>query len=584
MKRLVLILGLAAFLVLGVGAQIFPSMPGQNSLEYFLTARLFPNSIDESFTFDSQFGSVSSPFLFTGVSGNPNMLANLSSAASSFIGGYYQPGKLPFSALLDFSAATLATPLSVDATVTTYGNKNVTVGTTTTAREYVASTATTKYSQPSALGSLTLTLTGILKIAGVTTGLDFYQNSDWSTTNGGSAYYASTTTVTNYDTTGAGVAPVVATNFTTAETTKNVNPAALPAVGATVATQPTGQYATSSTSIFYLPFALATSKIKHQGFVKLALASTDSSGSYSISETAHAGTAGTTVTDRNVNITKTDSFTTIAALYLATLPGFALADKGGVFTAGVSLSDRIDTTKYDYADTDKTYNVATLNAKTGTSGFSTVSQASYDPGNYLDIAAYIAHSLPLVTNDILKFSIKPETVFEFTNDDNTAGIGILRSRTYYTQGLNAGFSYDSGTYTKTSITVTGPVASQSTFGIAANLPTALEIRPKGWAFGFMAGATPKVSLKWTTVKAAASTTTTTVDTITAGAVTGSVVTPVTTSGGSTTSLALATSEVHSFGLFIPFGEADKYRLDIFISGTDITYVNQFTMQVYIPLK
>lgn len=576
MRKSLIFIALTLVLALAAGAQAFPTYPGQASLESGITAGLFTNNIDSSFNPSSAFGAADAPFIFAGLSGNPLILSN-SGTSGTFAGGYYQDGELPFSAYGSFSATTLATALANDSTANSYSaNVPVTTGTppVTTNYKWVTDKTTMTYSQPSALATLNLTLQGLLKIAGITTGLYFNQTGNWSATNGDSAFYANAVTETYYNSATAGVAPVATLDYTTTTVTSNIDATALPALWGN------GANTISTQSTAFVPFALATGKIKHFGYANLVLAKNDSSGSYSVTETAHFNTAPN-INDEILTVNYATSMTTLGALYGATLPGFFLKDKGAEFSAGLALSDRITAQNYSYSDKVMPYSINTTKvAQAGgtlTSGSTTIKNA-----NYLDLSAFAAHSIPLVSNEAVKFILKPTAVIQYTSDNNTAGGGILESSESYTQNLNASFEYDSSAYTKTKVAQTGAPASQSKLGLGATLPMAFEIKPTGWPFGFFMGTTPTLTLLWTKTTSSGATTTTTTENWNSGAIVSSTVTATYSSATSSTKLSPSLGETHSLGIFVPLG--NDLRLDVDLNGSNLLVFDNLTFQVYVPLK
>jgi len=574
MKRIILTAALATMLVFAGAAQSFPSYPGQPSLENTITQGLFTNAIDSSFNLGTSFGSVTTPFVFAGASGNPNLLANTGSNGS-FSGGYYQPGKIPFSVYGSVTGSGLATALANDGTVNTYTTTVIAPIT----YEWIQSSTAVTYAQPSALSTLSITLQGFVGFSGVTTGLYFNQSGNWSDTNGDSLLYATSATTYNYNSTPAGT-PTATLDYTVNKTTKNIDPTSLPAAGAS------GANAVTNTSTVNIPFAFALGKIRSYGFVGLVLSDKDSSGSYSYLESLHASTVKPTISDEDMAITSKTNDTTIKGVYTVVLPGFFMADKGAEFTAGLSLKDVITSQTYSYTYTVKNYSGATVGQKTAVNGSYSSWAETYKPSNSIDISAFFAHSIPVLTSDTLSFTLKPAALVEYSNDSYTGGTGgILESSVAYTQPLDTSFVYSTGVYNKVTKTYTGTPATSSTFAISAVLPTAFELKPAGWAFGFYVGATPTMSLSWATTKTDGQTTVTTTQTYTNNTLTTTAIATASSSATSSTKLTPSFGESHSFGIFIPLG--DKLRLDIRANGatanSSLFVVNALTMQLYIPL-
>jgi hypothetical protein len=290
-----------------------------------------------------------------------------------------------------------------------------------------------------------------------------------------------------------------------------------------------------------------------------------------------------TITDRDTAITAQTNATTIGGLFVATLPGLFLADKGGEFTAGLKIDDTITAQQYSYSDKASTYDGSVLNAKTAKAGGNlATATATYTAANNLVLTGFAAHSIPLSAGDTVKLILKPSAIFGFTANGNSGGGGILKSSVRYTQALDANFNYDSGTYTKISTTVTGNPASQYKIDTTLGLPTAAEIKPTGWAFGFYMGASPSANFVWTTTKTAAQVTNLVTETITAGAATATTNTTTNTSSSSSTALVTTLGETHSLGIFIPFD--GKIRLDIDLNGSNLLVFDNLTFQLYVPLK
>ena len=574
MKRIILASALATLLAVAGAAQSFPSYPGQNSLENAITQGLFSNAIDSCFGLGTSFGSVTTPFVFAGASGNPLLAKNTTSAPTSFSGGYYQPGKIPFSFYGSVSGSGLATALANDGTVDTY--TPAIVGPATF--EWISSSTAYDYKQPSALSTLTITLQGFVNLSGVTTGLYFKQYSDWSATDGDSLLYGTAATTVNYNSTPAST-PTATLDYTVNTTVNNIS--ALPLAGAPVAVGTSGANTIVNTSTVNIPFAFALGKIRSYGFVGLVLSGSDSSGSYSKLTSVHASTTPATITDRDAAITAKISDTTIKGVYAVVLPGFFLANKGAEFTAGLAITDVITGQTYSYTDTVKNYSGLTAGAKTAVNGNYANTTATYKSANDIDISAFCSHSIPVLSSDTLSFTMKPAALVEYKNDSYTGVGGILESSVQTYQPLDANFAYSTGVSTKTTTVITGTPASSSTFAIAAVLPTAFELKPAGWAFGFYVGATPSMNLTWTTTTSAKQTTVTTTETYTNGALSATGVVIASSSPTSATKLTPSFGEVHSFGIFVPLG--DKLRLDVSLGGSNLLVLDNLTMQLYIPI-
>jgi len=561
MKRIASLVAVLALAALAAGAQVFPALPGANSLESTVTQGLMLNAIDSSFSVQNDFGSVATPFLFAGLSGNPQELLNDSGTSSLFTAGYYQPGKLPFSALLSMTGTSNG-PMANAYIDATYSAANV-----------KTSEASYTFHQPSALGTLVLNASGFLQISGITTGLVVSSNENWNDTAGDSAYYRNATT-TYYSGT--------SNDYTTTANTTNVNSGALPAAGQN------GANTVTATNTFYIPFALKTGDIQHFGYARLKLYHSDSSAAYSNSESLHQVTAGLANTsEETLSIDSSISQTTISLLYGASLPGFIMKDKGAKFSAGVCVSDAITSQAYDYDDTTRLYNLLTVGSKTAIAGGTrTVESQSYDAANYIGFNVYADHSLPYAPAAGMQFIVKPRVsaLVSFDRDGSyasSANGGIATGTVTYSQPLDANGNYDNTAYTKTTTTISGNAPLVTTVGFGFTLPMGFEWKPEKLPFGFYAGSTAKMSFAWATTKNYERTTTQVVSTYT-GAANVDVTTYTVSNASSSTTLTPDFSEKHSLGLFVPF--ADNIRLDISLNGANLLDFDSFTCQVVIPLK
>lgn len=563
MKRIASLVAVMALAALAAGAQDFPALPGASSLESSVTQGLMLNAIDSSFSVQNDFGSIGTPFLLAGLSGNPQALDNVDSTSTYFQAGYYQPGKLPFSTFLSITGTSNGA-LSNAYTDAVYTAANV-------------KTSETSYTfhQPSALGTLGVNAAGFLQISGITTGLLAYSNENWSATAGDSAFYRNATT-TYYSGT--------SNDYTATVNTTNVNAAALPVQGAS------GANTVTATNTFYIPFALKTGDIQHFGYARLNLYHSDSSAAYSDSESLHQVTAGLATSDQEtLSIDSSISQTTISLLYGASLPGFIMKDKGSKFSAGLCVTDAITGQEYAYDDTTRRYDLSTVGSKTPTATGSTrsLTSGSYDAANYIGFNVYADHSLPYAPAAGMQFIVRPRVSALVSFDRNgsyaTPGNGGIATGTvsYTNQPLDANGNYDNSTYVKTTTTISGnaPLVTKVGFGFA--LPMGFEWKPEKLPFGFYAGSTAKMSFAWATTTNYARTTTQVVSTYT-GAANVDVTTYSVSAASSSTTLTPAFSEVHSLGLFVPF--ADNIRLDISLNGNNILDFDNFTCQVVIPLK
>jgi hypothetical protein len=579
MKRIILASALATLLAVAGAAQNLPAYPGQNSLENTITQGLFSNAIDSCFSLGTSFGSVTTPFVFAGASGNPNSFVNTSLNPGLFSGGYYQPGKIPFSFYGSVSGSGLATALANDGTVDTHSSAIV----GPISFDWISKSTTYDYAQPSALSALTITLQGFVNLSGVTTGLYFKQEGNWSATDGDSLLYATTVTTHNYNST-VGAVPTATLDYTVNDKTNNINVGSLPAPGTVVPVGTLGADGANevtNTSTINIPFAFALGKIRSYGFVGLVLSGKDKSGSLSYLESVHANSAVAVIQDEETAITSKVSDTTIKGLYAVVLPGFFMAGKGAEFTAGLALTDVITGQTYSYTDTIKNYNGLTAGAKTAVDGDYANTTATYKSASDIDILAFCSHTIPVLSSETLSFTMKPAAAIDYKQDSYTGVGGILESSVEVYQPLDANFAYTTGVSQKITTVVGGEPAHSSTFAILAALPTAFELKPAGWAFGFYVGATPSMSLTWTTATTSSQTTVKTTETYTNGALSATGIATTVKSASSTTSLTPSFGEIHSFGIFVPLG--DKLRLDVSLGGSNLLILDNLTMQLYIPL-
>ena len=570
MKSRIALFALVLVLAGGLMAQTFPGLP-TSSLKASVTQGLMTNDIDSAFGIGYDFGSVGSPFFFGGVSGNPNILAN-NGSATNYTAGYYQPGSIPFSAYGSFSATTLATPIPGNFTQDSTAAATWTSGIVTTTTNYKLNEAVTTYAVPSSLGLLNVDLKGLLSIAGIQTGLFLSEKGNWTSTNGNANLYRTVATTYFNTTTSATAAPVTNTDYTITEKFDNV-------VGQGSVT---ASLNVLNTLDFTVPFALKTGDLTHAGYVELSFANSDTSGAYSLVESAHTYTAGAASNpDYDLTIKSATNTTLIKGLYTLTMPGFFMNSAGADFSAGALVSDNMAAGTNTYEKTTKNYNLSVLGAKTALGGTYANSQVTYATGHDLNFAVYAGHTLPFAPAAGFSFVLKPNLALTF-EDNIGQSSPIATGQVYYSQPLNTSFVYDGTSYTKTTVTSSGTPATTTNLGLGFGLPTAVEIKPDGWAFGFFAGSKLQLNLVWNTTTAAYGSSTTTADTYTGSTVTATSVQTTTTFAAPTTKLTPTVSETHALGIFFPF--AGKTRLDVSLNSSNLLAFDSLVMQLYMPLK
>ncbi|HUX37427.1 MAG TPA: hypothetical protein VMV44_05945 [Rectinemataceae bacterium] len=570
MKSRIALFALVLALAGGLMAQSVPWLPTY-SLKGSVTQGLMTNDIESAFGIGNDFGSVSSPFFFGGVSGNPTGLAN-NGIGTSFIAGYYQPGSIPFSAYGNFSATGLGIAIPSNFTVDTTAASVWTSGTTTTTTNYKTTEAVTTYTVPSGLGTLYLNLQGLVSIAGIQTGLFFTDNGDWTATSGSANLYKNVATTYYNTTTSATAAPVTNADYTITEKFDNVTGQGAAAASNNV----------SGSLNFAVPFALKTGNLAHAGYVQVDLTNSATSGTYSLVQSAHTYTAGAASNpDYDLTIKNVTNTTFIRGLYTLTMPGFFMTSAGANFSAGVLVSDSMAAGTGTYEKTTKNYDLSVLGAKTALGGTYTNAQTNYATAHDLNFAVYASHTVPFAPAAGFSLVLKPN--LEVSYEDNIGNnLPIQTGGVQYSQPLNTSFVYDGTSYSKITVTSSGTPATKTNLGLGFGLPTAVEIKPDGWAFGFFAGSTLQVNFVWNTTTAAYGSSTQTTDTYTGSTVTATSVSTTTTLAAPTTQLTPTVSEAHALGIFIPF--AGKTRLDVSLNSNNLLAFDSLKMQLYMPLK
>jgi hypothetical protein len=590
MKRIILTMCAVVAFSASLFAQLsFPTGIWVRSLENSTTGTLSLNEIDQSFTANDAFGSVSNPFL----------LGRATEGSNVYDLGYYHGGSIPFSVYGSFSASGLNTPIPNSYTDTAYSSVAVTSGTTTTNENWVSQTTDYSYALPSTLARLLGEFQGLFAIGGVKTGIQFLFNPDWSSTNNSAADYVTTTTTYNYNTTAAtpNTAPIAATDYTTTIVNKNIANIASYAYGTVLPTLFTNNPATGANVIdsdyqLAIPLFLKTGSLEHTAFVGVQLRGADASGSYSSNRSAAANTILGTISDQSLNLNASSNQTVIEVNYMLSFPGLFGASNKNKFSIGVDVKDAITSSKYNYDLTTMNYTAGAVNTKTFATGTDSNIDISFAATNYIGITAMAKHSFRFESAAGSFFDLEPQIVLQYSNDPNNAyenaengsAYSAIASEivTYGNKPLDSSGVYDGTTYSQTTDAIGGSAGGTTQFGVGLNLPIGYKFKPESWPFGFFAGSIPTLSFAWQTVTTSGQTDTSTTNTYTGSNVSGTSVNTTVSSQSSTTQLIPTISEIHGFGIFVPL--QNNIRADIALNGTEALFANSITLQFYIPLK
>ncbi len=580
MRKLLVILGIVA-LALPAFAQFVPM-----SLENGLTAGLFENEIDQGFQVNPDFGAYAKDFLFAGL-GNPyagipplfdEMRAIDFALAYPLMFGYYTPKLLPVPFSV-FGAAdfTELGPRGIPSNYTdlTYANKAVISGTTTTNMEWVTNQTQYTYTDVVLTNNVIAGFQALTKIGPATFGLFFFMNKDNSDSDVANAEDNFVESVfTEYvDTAAVGVAPVQAADYTQTETNKNMNALLIPGPGGA------GIYIFDTTMQFGIPVAIKTGTLDHRASLVVGLVSSDSSANYSNSESAHAQSVGGAAnTEETLAIVAKDGTTAIGLNYDLRMPAGGTA--GNEWRAGVSAGVDLNGAEYSYDYVARDYDLSVLNTKTPLAG-GTHDSFVYTYNTTLDFNVDLsgARVFDFAFGTDVNYRFAPTVTLGLSTESN-GGNALLAQTIGYTQVLNAAGAYNGAAYNRTTNAVTGNPASEFRLDCGLSLPMALKIKPAGWMFSLLFGATPAISVAMITNTTDGTTSTTTVENLTGATVNFTNITPTTNTASSSTTYDYNLGEVHYIGISANFSGV---RLDARLNGTLLTFEG-FTIQAVIPFN
>lgn len=539
------------------------------------TFSLFQNEFDLLFQNNTEFGNFKQHLLFAGL-GNPGQEAAEDFGLSGNLEfGYYFPELLSVPVSL-YGSANVSPFTLLNKTgkelVTTYGAKAVTSGTTTTNMPWISSSVETTYKTFLFASTLNTGIQALTKLNDTVLGLRFYYNLDSSAKNVAAAndYFKDMVSTFNVDTAGAGVAPTAVQDYTITENTKNINPAAIPAAGAG------GLYLVSSNLKLGVPFAFKTGTVKHTAFAGLALDLSDNPGAYSVIESVHSETAGgASVNDQTVDIKSSSGKIALNTTYGMEFPA-GDADNFLKFTGALDLGLKIKS--YSYDNLTRPYDHSVVDAKTGLAGGTQSSTIDkYAPGFDMTLGLGASRQFALKPIEELQFRFSPSAYASYSL---TTSAAPRTERVAFVKTLDAAGNQQGNLTTTTTLT-SGVSAYTSGFAASASLPMGLVFTPKGWKFGFIGGANPRVQANpTTTVSSAEIAVATDVVTDTAGAVVSSAITTTTNSPVSTFAMTYSITEAHYLG--ITLGLDNGVRFDAFINGNLLSF-ESFTIQGIIPL-
>jgi hypothetical protein len=558
------------------------------SMENGMTMGLFKNEIDLEFQADPDFGQFEKSFLFAGL-GNPisglPFFNELDAFDTSFTAplsvGYYMAGQIPISFYSSAYFTALAQrsifgPTTINSTTP----EIVPSGTTFTVHNWVSQSDLTTSTDPIRARTWQADLQSLMKLGPAIVGLYLSMDANNSAADvvGADAFFASTTSTFNQNTAAPNTVPVVALDYTITESIKNVNPAALPAAGAS------GLYQFQDTFRVGVPFAMRTGNLEHRAVLDMTFGSSDRPAAYSLSEIAHVYNAGAASNDdETLSITSRTTTANIAASYGLTIPAGAA---GNEWQAGVSLGIEINGQEYAYDDLVRPYNLSALNTKTGLAGGShSVLGQTFDAG--IDFSGTLSGARVFAMEPATGMAFRFAPTFSLGiatvgNAASLAGTATLRTQTEYVEPLDANGVLDATVaYNTTTTTITGNPAQTFSFTIGAGLPMGITIMPAGWKFGFVLGAYPMAAVVSATTTSSRETTTITIVNTTGTTVNQTDInTAINGTSTSVTDMTYLFDETHFIGITIPFGGG--VRFDARLNGSLLNFEN-FTIQGFIPL-
>jgi len=558
-------------------------------MENGMTMGLFDNEIDFAFQANPDFGLYDQNFLFAGL-GNPisgtgtfNELDAFDTTLTTPLSlGYFMAGSLPISIFTSVDFTDLINRSIAQDYSTTVAGAPVAVlsGTTTTNHNWIAQTTAYTPSGKILFRSYDADIQALTRLGPATTGIyvNLTANDSAADTAVANGYNTTIVDTYSYNTAAAGVAPTIATNYSTTKVAVNYNPADI----ATVTAGDTGIYSVSNTLRFGIPFAMRTGDIEHQAYLDATFGGANASGSYSLVETAHADPAAlgaNPTNDRSLSITSETTSNTFVLNYQIKLPAGENEDRWFAgLNADIGTNGKNDYA-YDYLR--RPYDLSVVAVKTALAGgFHEVSTETYKSVMDFSIALSGGRIFAFQPASAITFKFAPTLSLGVSSNSNS-NAAYVTSSSYYSQDLNATGAYDATTYTRTDTTVSGDPSKSVALSTTASLPMGLVVMPESWKFGFIMGASPTAMVVSTTNSTSTLVTTTTTtdytgDTVSATDISISTVSPV----QKTSSLVTTFSEEHYIGITIPLDGG--VRFDARLNGNLLTF-ETFTIQALIPL-
>lgn len=580
MKRIFIALLLIAVLAGPAFGQFVP-----NSMQNGMTMGLFENEIDLSFQTNPDFGLYDQNFLFAGL-GNPvSGIIDFSevvafgtpSVTTPLSLGFFMAGSLPISLYTSMAITDLVNrTIAGDSTTNTTAAVNVVSGTTTTSYNWIDLSTAFSPTDTIMFRNYAFDIQALSRLGPATFGL--YINAsgvnDTADTAAANGYFGNFVSTYNYNASGVGVIPVATLDYTTSESTTNVDPAALPGAGVS------GEYAFIDTLRLGIPFAMRTGKLEHVAYLDATFASNDSSAAYSYVESLHADSVGgASVDDTTLALTSKTSSTDVGVAYELTLP---IDESGNEWIASAVVDIGIDGAEYTYDQLNRPYDLSVLAAKTAlTGGTHTVYNATYTSSVGITAGLGGGRVFAFEPASGISFKVQPGVGLSLVTTSN-GGSAWMTGTTSYTQTLNASGALDAATaYDHTTVAYTGDPAKTLTINGSCSLPMGLVLLPEGWKFGFMLGATPSVLFSTSFTTSSTLVSQTTVVNYSGATVNSTTITSSAASPASTTTAFTTTfSEDHYIGITIPF--EGGVRFDARLNG-NLLDIESFTIQAFIPL-
>lgn len=538
-----------------------PEVPG--SLESELTAGTFGNEFDSQFNAGADFGSYDQHFIYGGL-GNPGHTIKAVASGGKFNFGYYMPWKMPMSFYGSFSA-TDYTSRAVGKTYTTWNDNNHS--------EKLFKTKESYYLQPLFKTSdfNFQYLIGVGAGVNLVTGVQFAYSGDhrnWQDSK------HKKTAVTDYKNPKQSYKQygknMDGSDFANSFGTGVVNKLQTALAGNKMPDLNGFGTFTDSFGI-KIPVAFSTGSLNHVVSFYLGSSIQSQNGYYYFKQDKDL---------QKFKATHLRSLTTIKGDYAIEIP--AADREGDSWEAGASLG-------LDFANEENRWK---LTSDDGTPGGKVTGKYKHTkkPGLGFDMSVHGARVLKFESpKKSVRFNMKPSLKFDLETYmyNGTAGQRLYGYDSKVHGTLEAGpTKYE---YTKTVKGDAAQYLNETVFTTTASLPMGLKILPENWKVGLLLGAAPKIEHKVTATwdrtnkhKKTRTTETMTINgTAPAAPPAGNQYPSQDDDVAKTRVDTWTITEQHTIGLTIPFeGGA---HLDLKLDGVNLTQLERFVVQVFIPL-